>query len=383
MPNPLTQLRQLGQSIWLDFIDRRLLDSGDLARLVRDDGVSGLTSNPTIFQKAFGHGNEYDSDIQHYMIEEPGIEPRILFYHLAIADITRAADIVNPVYEQTDGADGYVSLEVSPDLADDAEGTVEEARRLFVQIDRPNVMIKVPGTEAGLAAFEELTSQGINVNVTLLFSRQRYEAVVDAYLRGLERRVKNRRSIARIASVASFFISRVDTAVDQQLETVIQEASDPDHRAQAEALRGWIAVSNAKMAYQHYRDIFHGPRFATLREQGANPQRLLWASTGTKNPDYSDTLYVEHLVGPETVNTLPMKTLEAFRDHGRARLTLDQGVAEAERRLEQLEGLGIHLEDICRQLETEGVQAFAQSFDDLLKELKSAQTRQARSRLTT
>ena len=296
--NPLVEAHAAGQSLWLDFIQKSLLD-GELQRLIEEDRIMGLTSNPSIFEQAIAKSDEYDATIERILGEEPGIDGLALFERLAIEDIRAAADIFRPTWERSGGIDGMVSLEVTPDLAHDADGTVEMGLDLWKRVERPNLMVKVPGTKAGVTAFEELTASGVNVNVTLLFSVTRYREIARAYIRGLERRHADAHSIERIASVASFFVSRVDSSVDEALSAHGGEA--------AEALLGKIAVANAKVAYGHFANLFGSEQFARLAGHGARPQRLLWASTGTKNPDYSDVLYVEELIGPDTVNTLPPK----------------------------------------------------------------------------
>lgn len=364
--NPLLRLKTLGQSLWLDNIHRNLLESGELGRMIREDGICGITSNPTIFEQAISGGPDYDHALQALTGRDPGQSPQELFYALAVEDIRAAADILLPVYESSGHRDGMVSLEVSPDLAHDTEGTVAEARALHRRVDRPNLMIKVPATPEGLPAIERLIAEGINVNVTLLFSVERYRAVAEAYIGGLEARRAGGHKLDRVASVASFFISRVDGQVDALLEQKAAAASSEPARAAILALRGKAAIANAKMAYQVYREVFASERFRRLAHAGAHVQRLLWGSTGTKNPDYSDVLYVEELIGPETVNTVPPATYLAYRDHGSPRVTLTQGVAEARAALEGVAGLGIDLSAITRALEADGVKKFAQSFHNLL-----------------
>lgn len=350
----MNELAARGQSVWLDFIRRDLIESGELADLV-DDGLRGMTSNPTIFQKAMSSG-EYDADIAALLGEDPGITTKRLYELLAIADIQMAADALRSVYDDTDGLDGYVSLEVAPDLAHDTEGTIDEAIRLWEEVGRPNLMIKVPATDAGIPAIENLIGRGINVNATLMFSIADYEAVAGAFLRGLEKT----QNPSRVASVASFFVSRVDGKVDAALEN----AGDAGHD-----LAGTIAVANSKAAYQRFLELF-GDDFEAEWGRGVNPQRVLWASTSTKNPSYSDVLYVEELVGPHTVNTMPPATLDAFRDHGQVRGdTVCEEVDTANERLARLSALGIDLEEVTETLQSEGVVSFAASFDDLLATL--------------
>jgi transaldolase/glucose-6-phosphate isomerase len=355
--NQIFALQEVGQSIWLDYIRRDLITSGELDIHI-DEGIRGVTSNPSIFEKAIASSQDYDADLAYYIEVDACIAPASLFDRIAVEDIRGAADALRPVYDATERVDGYVSLEVSPTLARDAEATIAEARRLWGDVDRPNLMIKVPATTEGIVAVEELIADGINVNVTLLFSLGHYELVAAAYIRGLERAADP----SGIASVASFFVSRVDTAVDRLLEDI----GTPD----ALALRGTIAVANAKVAYRRYQELFEGPRFEELRSRGAQPQRVLWASTGTKNPAYSDVLYVEELVGPDTVNTVPPATLAAFRDHGVERgSTLTEGVGDAVVTLERLADLGIDLATVTDALQEQGLDAFSDSFHQLLHAL--------------
>ena len=350
--NPLLELKRLGQSVWLDYIHRSLITSGELQRLINEDGVCGVTSNPTIFQKAITGGEDYDAALHAMLSTEPRTPPSAIYETLAIEDIQMAADTLRPVYEETDGADGFVSLEVSPHLAHNTAETIAEARRLWQAVHRPNLMIKVPATPAGIPAIEALIAEGININVTLIFSLAHYEAVAYAYIRGLSRCAAPH----RVASVASFFVSRVDTAVDRLLEAI----GTPE----ALALRGKIAIANAKAAYRRFQEIFYGEAFEAWRARGVRVQRPLWASTSTKNPAYSDVLYVEELIGPDTVNTLPPTTLEAFRDHGRVRgATLKEDPAGADRALAQLAELDIDLNAVTERLQEDGVAAFAASFD--------------------
>jgi transaldolase len=356
---PLRKLNAAGQSVWCDHIHRAMLTTGGLATMIEDDDLRGLTSNPSIFDKALSTGHEYDEILQRELRKNPGLSSRELFFALAVEDICDAADVLRPVYEATNGVDGMVSLEVSPDLAHDTEATIREARELHARVNRPNVMIKVPATLAGLPAIEQLIADGLNINITLLFSVERYAAVAEAYLRGLERRMQQGQPVDRIASVASFFISRVDTALDPLLA---------DKRPE---LQGRIAIANAKLAYQRYKEIFDGARFAALRQAGARAQRLLWASTGTKNPDYPELLYVETLIGPNTVNTMPPAIYEAFREYGTVAQTLEDDVAGARTQVEALPGLGIDLTAIADRLEQEGVAVFVKAFDNLLQHLEA------------
>lgn len=356
--NPLQKLHPLGQSVWFDFIRRSLLESGELKRLVEKDGVRGVTSNPTIFDKAISQSADYDADLEQFLAANPDASLDAIYDHLVIADIQAAADVLRPVYDSSGGADGFVSLEVSPHLAPDTAGTIREARRLWKLVGRPNLMIKVPATPEGIPAVEELIASGINVNVTLMFSLQHYEDVAQAYLRGVARCADP----SKVSSVASFFVSRVDGKVDKLLE---QNGS-----AGAKALLGKIAIANAKVAYKRYQELFEGKNFEAQRRRGARVQRCLWASTSTKNPAYRDTIYVDELIGPETVNTLPPETLEAFRDHGTPAVTLTQGMDEAAAQIDALRKFGIDLDAITEQLQVEGVASFSKSFDQLMGALK-------------
>ena len=354
--NPLLQLKALGQSVWLDHIDRGLIASGELVRLITEDGLAGLTSNPTIFEKAIGQGHQYDDAIRAGL--GPRLDVKALYEALAIADVQAAADAFAPVYADTRGADGYVSLEVSPHLADDTEATLAEARRLWAALERPNVMIKVPGTQAGLGAIRALVAEGVNVNVTLLFGVTRYREVVDAFLDGLETRAAMGAPVEQVASVASFFLSRIDTLVDRRLDALQGEAP--------RELRGRAAIAAARLAYGHYKEWTAGGRWRRLAGYGARPQRLLWASTSSKDPQYSDVKYVEALIGPDTVNTMPPQTLAAYRDHGRPAPRLEEDSAQAAALPGELQGLGIDLDAVAGELEREGVAKFVQPFDALL-----------------
>ncbi len=357
--NPLKELGGQGQSIWLDYIRRNLIRSGELKRMVDEDGIRGVTSNPTIFEKAIAGSADYDDALGAMLARQPNAEVEKLYEPLAIEDIQMAADALRPVFDSTNGDDGYVSLEVSPHLAHDTEGTIAAAKRLRGAVDRPNLMIKVPATAAGIPAIEQLIADGLNINVTLMFSMGHYEAVARAYVKGLERCADP----AQVASVASFFVSRVDTVVDKELEK--------NGGAEAKALLGKIAIANSKVVYRRFMEIFHGEGFASLRSRGARVQRPLWASTGTKNPAYSDVLYVENLIGPQTVNTLPPETINAFRDHGKIPgATVKAGFDEADRALASLARLGIDLDAITAKLQVDGVAAFAASFDQLMDALE-------------
>jgi transaldolase len=354
----LHQLAELGQAIWLDYIRRSLIEQGDLDNLVHD-GLRGLTSNPSIFEKAIAGSDDYDEALRHLSGESRS--PQEIYEVLAIEDIQRAADVLRPIYDETGGGDGYVSLEVSPDLAYDTRGTIEEAHRLFDIVDRPNVMIKVPATPEGFPAIETLIGEGVNVNATLMFSLDQYDAVSQAYISGLETLDANGGDLSGVASVASFFVSRMDVKVDRMLDDIGTPA--------AQELRGSIGIANAKMAYQRFKVTFSGERWEHLEEKGARLQRVLWASTSTKDPTYSDTLYPDNLIGPHTVNTLPPSTLDAFRDHGTVALTLERELLAEQARLERLVDLGIDLDQVTDVLLEEGVEKFARPFSDLMESI--------------
>lgn len=364
--NPLEKLTKFDQSIWLDFIRRDMLESGEMKQLIDEDKVKGVTSNPAIFKEAFASGDIYESAIQGKARQ--GMDAMQIYQSLAIEDIQSATDLFRPLYDKTDGGDGFVSLEVSPRLAHDTEGTIEEARNLWRWVDRPNVMIKVPGTKEGLPAIEQLISDGININVTLLFGLERYRKVTDAYISGLEKRLEDGKPIDSIASVASFFLSRIDVLVDPMIEEHMN--GNGEKADLAKKLHGQVAISSAKKAYQIYKEVFASPRFDKLAKEGAATQRVLWASTSTKNPDFSDVKYVEALIGPETVNTIPMETLEAYRDHGNPKERLEDSLDKAELVLEGLPKLGIDLGEVTQQLEDEGVEKFSKPFDKLMDILK-------------
>lgn len=362
--NPLVSLAGAGQSVWLDFIERKLLRDGGLRRLIDDDGVRGMTSNPTIFEKAIAAGTDYDEQLRE--LAANGLDASQIFESLAVTDIQQACDQFRALYDATSGADGFVSIEVAPTLARDTYGTLDEARRLWRAVNRPNVMIKIPGTREGWPAIEQAIAEGINVNVTLLFSIDHHAKVMRCYIAGLEQRAARGEPVDRIASVASFFVSRVDTAIDRLLEEQLKGAS-PAEAGDIRALLGRGAIANAKLAYAGFKELFGGEQFAALRARGARVQRPLWASTGTKNPAYSDVLYVEELIGPETVNTMPMATLDAFRDHGAVSSTIERDVEAAHAVMDKLKAAGIKLEAVTKQLEDEGVDAFAKSFEQLLR----------------
>ncbi|MBI3987386.1 MAG: transaldolase [Lentisphaerae bacterium] len=365
MNNPLKQLETLGQSIWLDYIRRDLIAGGGLRRLIEEDGLRGMTSNPAIFEKAIVESRDYHADIQAMALEGKGA--REIYEALSQRDVQSAADEFRPLYDRTDGQDGYVSLEVNPHLAHDTRGTIEEALRLWDALNRPNVFIKVPSTDEGLPAIRQLIGEGINVNVTLLFGLPRYRQVAEAYIAGLEAYAARGKAVKRVASVASFFVSRIDALVDPLLDKPATQGGKAADLAKR--VRGQVAIASAKMAYQIYKEIFSGERFKTLAAQGARGQRLLWASTSTKNPDYSDVKYVEALIGPDTVNTVPPETLDAYRDHGDPKARIEHDVTEARRVLERLPELGISLETVTRQLEVEGVEKFNKPFDKLMEAL--------------
>jgi transaldolase/glucose-6-phosphate isomerase len=357
--NSVNALQKHGQAVWLDFLARGFMVDGGLQRLV-DDGLRGVTSNPSIFEKAIGHSNEYDEAIGS-MLHIEDRSPGELYECLAVEDIKRAADIVRPVFDTTHGADGFVSIEVSPHIAMDTQRTIAEARRLWSEIDRRNLMVKVPGTSAGLPAIHALTAEGINVNITLLFSRKVYERVVEAYMSGLEERAVRGGDPSPVASVASFFVSRIDTAVDKLLDERITKTNDPSEKARLGDLKGKTAIANAKLAYQTYKQLFASERWKALQANGARPQRLLWASTGTKNKAYSDTLYVDELFGPDKVNTMPPATLDAFRSHGVLRDSLEEN-----RIVGDIGRAGISLDAVTDRLVEEGVELFADATDKLL-----------------
>lgn len=364
--NPLVRLEALGQSIWLDFLSRGMLVSGELVSLIQEDGVSGVTSNPAIFEKAIGQSSDYDEAITG--LARRGLSAPEIYEELVVEDIRMTADLLRPVYDRREGGDGYVSLEVSPHLAHDSAGTLIEARRLWERVDRPNLFIKVPATWEGLSAIRQLVREGINVNVTLLFGIPRYRAVAEAYLDGLAERAARGRALERSASVASFFLSRIDVLVDPLLATLAAKGGRIGEVASS--LRGETAIACARVARQVYREILAGDRYLALAARGARPQRLLWASTGTKNPSYSDLKYIEPLIGPDTVNTAPLETLAAYRDHGNPESRLEQGGQEALRVPDRLAELGIDLAAVTQQLEDEGVEKFVRPFDSLMQTLE-------------
>ncbi len=353
---------QQGQSPWLDFIRRNMLNDGGLRRYV-DQGIRGVTANPTIFAQAIGAADDYDEQIGE--LARQGVAPREMFEQIALRDIKQACDILRPVYDASGGSDGFVSIEVSPEKAFQTQATIDEAKKWWSLIARPNLLVKIPGTTEGLPAIEECLASGVNINITLLFAVSYYEQVMEAYLSALERRLAGSEDLRSVNSVASFFVSRVDTSADKLLEAKIADATSEAQRSSLQSLLGKAANANAKVAYQRYRKVFGSDRFARLKAAGAKVQRPLWASTGTKNKAYSDVLYIDNLIGPDTVNTMPTATIEAFVDHGVVRRTLDRGVDEAERVLRGLADAGISLEAITDQLQTDGVEAFAKSFNEI------------------
>jgi transaldolase len=355
----LHKLSELGQSVWIDFLSRHMLRSGKLAQMMEEDAVVGVTSNPTIFQKAISEGDLYDDQLREVLAEED--DAKEVFLRLAVQDVQDACDLLRSVWDGGAGQDGYVSIEVDPNLAFDTQATTDEAQRLHDLVDRPNCFVKIPATKAGLPAIEEMIARGRNINITLIFSLQRYAEVVEAYLRGLERLVESGGDPSKVASVASFFVSRVDTEADKRLD----EAGAPGE------LKGKLAVANAKLAYARYKELFSGERWEALSAKGAKSQRCLWASTSTKNPEYRDVLYVEDLIGPETVNTMPEETIDAFQDHGEVALTLEQDLDGARRVFEQVAEAGVDYDDVVDTLEREGVEKFADSFRELLDGVKA------------
>ena len=362
--NPLLQLKKQGQSVWYDNIRRSLIQSGELQRMIDEDGVTGVTSNPTIFEKAINGSTDYQSALKELVLS--GASADEIYEKLTVEDVRAACDILRPIFDETRGVDGCVSLEVSPLLAHDTAGTVEQARHLFALVARPNLMIKVPATVEGIPAITTLIGEGINVNVTLIFSLDSYRDVAEAYIAGLEKLDKSGRRLDSVASVASFFVSRFDTAVDKLLEERIASEQNTKKKGEMEALLGTAAIANSKMAYHIFKEVFGSSRFQSLEGKGARPQRVLWASTSTKNPAYRDVIYVEQLIGPQTVNTMPPSTLEAFRDHGVVKSTLEQDVQGAQANLDALEAIGIDLNAITDRLLADGVDSFAASFEQLM-----------------
>jgi transaldolase len=369
MTNPLLQLKEYGQSVWYDNIDRAQLISGQFKKLLDEDGVVGVTANPTIFQKSISHGDAYDEQITQLIKE--GKSTNEIYEALIITDVQTVADILRPIYDRTNRQDGFVSLEVSPDLAHNTEGTISEVRRFWKLVDRPNLLVKIPATPEGLPAIQQALTEGISINITLIFAIDFYRKVTDAYLSALEERNAEGKDISHIASVASFFVSRVDTLVDQLLEDKIKATSDSAEQQKLKSLEGKAAIANARLVYQDFKRIFNTPRFETLKHSGAHVQRPLWASTSTKNPAYRDVLYAEELIGPNTVDTMPLETIEKFRDHGRVRLSIEDNITQAKAELAALEEVGIHYDQVTQQLLDEGVQKFADSFHELFKGIES------------
>jgi transaldolase/glucose-6-phosphate isomerase len=368
--NPLKQLVEYGQSPWLDYIRRDLFTTGELKRLIEKDGLKGMTSNPAIFEKAIS--SEYYKDSIAKLALEEGLSAVSLYEKLAIEDIQTATDALRGVYEATDKRDGYVSLEVSPALAHKDEGTLKEARRLWKAVNRPNLMVKIPATDVGYNSIKQLISEGININVTLLFSQEAYRKVAEAFVAGLEKRAAEGKELNHAASVASFFVSRIDSLVDSQIEEKLKTATGDEEKSLLQSLRGKVAIANAKMAYQAYEEIFSGERWKKLVSKGAQTQRVLWASTGTKNLEYSDVLYIEELIGKDTVNTIPPATWDAFRDHGKLRESLTENVEEAEQILRNLEKAGISLEAVTDKLLVDAVRLFVEPFDKMIAAVEKA-----------
>lgn len=373
MSNPLIELSKAGQAVWLDDLRRRSLEDGELAQRINNDGLLGLTSNPSIFEKAIGEGEDYDDGLRD-LVASGRSKPIDLYEGLAIADIRKAADIFRPTFDRLAGRDGFVSLEVSPHLAADAAATVSEARRLWAAVDRPNLMIKVPGTAQGARAVRQLVGEGININVTLLFGLAAYRDIAEAHIAGLEAFKAGGGELKGVHGVASFFVSRIDTAIDKFIDGKLKTAAGPTADA-LRALRGKVAIANAKLAYQDYLKMIEAPRWKALAAAGATPQRLLWASTGTKDPAYSDVLYVEALIGPDTVDTMPPKTIEAFRDHGQVRASLTHDVAAAREILAQAEAQNLDLDGVTAQLVDDGVKLFVDAFDRLLATIHQKRAR--------
>jgi len=375
MKNRVSKISDFGQSIWLDYIRRNFILSGELKKMIDEDGLKGVTSNPAIFEEAIAKSNDYKETLT--AMAKTDISANDMFWSIAIEDVQNAADLFTAVYEKTNKLDGYVSLEVSPNLALDTERTIAEAHALWKAVNRKNVMIKVPGTKEGLPAIEELISEGINVNVTLLFDLDRYHQVAEAYIAGLEKRAKDGKPLHNVASVASFFLSRIDATVDPMLEELAKK--NDEKSIVASRLTGKVAIACAKAAYQVYKEVFGSERFRALEAMGAKPQRLLWASTGTKNKAYSDVMYVDELIGPDTVNTVPTQTLNAYRDHGNPAARLEENIKETQLVLQQLRELGIDLKLVSEKLEDEGIQKFIQPFEHLLQVIDQKRLEEAAS----
>ena len=366
MSGRIDELHALGQALWYDNIERGILKNGALAQMITDGDIRGVTSNPSIFKKAIAQTSEYDRAL--VPLAKKGLDKVGIYEALAVEDIQAAADLFAPLYRESSGGDGYVSMEVSPFLAHDTQGTLKDAKRIWAMVDRPNLMVKIPATKEGLPAITEAIAEGMNINVTLIFSLDRYQEVMQAYLSGLEKRLEQGLPIDGIASVASFFVSRIDTNVDKRLDAIAE--AEGSKTSKAAALKGKLAVASAKLAYQEFRKTFNSPRFKALEKRGANIQRPLWASTSTKNPAYPDTLYVDSLIGPHTVNTVPPKTLKAFKDHGTVALTLEQGVEDARSVFAEVEALGVSMAAVTQELEDKGVESFADAFTALLASIE-------------
>ena len=362
--NPLLELQKAGQSVWLDYIRRDLLTGGELRRLIAEDGLRGMTSNPSIFEKAISGSPDYSAQLDQLITE--GLNAGDIFERIAVKDIQDAADILRPVYDSTNKRDGYVSIEVTPTLAHDTQGSIEEARRLWKAVKRPNLMVKIPGTPEGVPAVRQLTGEGLNINITLLFAQEAYIAVAEAFMDGLEAALKAGKDISGISSVASFFVSRIDTLVDSTIDAQLKNPGSPDREQLLRSLHGKVAIANAKQAYRWYQQMIAGSRWRALAGRGAHSQRLLWASTSTKNPKYRDVLYVEELIGPETVNTIPPATMDAFRDHGIVRRTLDSDLASADKTMSDLEEAGISMKNVTGQLLDEAIKLFDDAFNKLI-----------------
>ena len=374
--NQLKALAALGQSVWLDYIRRDLITSGELARLIREDDLRGMTSNPSIFEKAIASSKDYAPQLAE-LAKRKDLDAKGVYEQIAIQDIQSAADLMKPVYEKTKRRDGYVSLEVSPYLARQTKETMEEARRLWKAVGRENVMIKVPGTPEGLPAIQQLLSEGININITLLFAQDVYEQVAEAFVAGAEAFAKSGGDVSRLASVASFFVSRIDSLIDGKLGDKIKKSNSASEQTELRGLQGKVAVANAKMAYEIYKRVFSGPRWKALAAKGAQTQRVLWASTSTKNPAYPDTMYVDDLIGPDTVNTIPPATLDAFREHGHPKLTLETDLDGAHETMQTLEKVGVSMKAATDELTADGVKQFADAFDKLLAAVKESVAKSA------
>ncbi len=369
MTNPLQQLQSLGQSVWYDNIDRSQLASGQFKRMLSEDSITGVTANPTIFEKSVSGGDAYDEQMNQLI--QAGKSTNEIYEAMIIQDVRTVADLLRPIYDRTNGQDGYVSLEVSPELAHDTDGTIKEVRRFYKMVDRPNLMIKIPGTPEGLPAIRQALLEGININITLIFSLETYKEVAEAYISAMEERNGEGKDIMTIGSVASFFVSRVDTLVDKMLEDKAKATSDSAEQQKYKSLEGKAAIANARIVYQEFKKIFHSPRFESLKHSGAHVQRPLWASTSTKNPAYRDVLYAEELIGPDTVDTMPLETIEKFSDHGQVRMSIEDNIPQSHAELDALEQIGIHYDQVTKQLQDEGVQKFADSFHQLFKSIDS------------